>query len=1064
MEFLTFEPSEFQILEDIEFDETIQRPEKVRFYTLDEQEVDAYEKMVPKGRVTQYQRDQTKKEVARIRELYETYVVPTAEDYELREPEFGRSFSWIYPVYATPDYKPFDFIGAWRNPLFENVRTPNFYPRMLSALPKPFAETVEGLPYNQTGATEFLNADGQKPHRALAEYQMTKTQVHEDKTIDILKVPVEGTADVVKFTGYYLAKRPLEIPNPLPDHPFLKANEPTFVESTAPLRDVVPSLDAVLTHGVPVTTDPYREALPFLKLYDVKLSDIPWSSWKSKFPQAEVVSVLPEVEDIPFPKPEEYKPSEKVLECYKTEYPPGLSVREWLMRQDDGGECIVKGLLSKAIDNGSVESIPGIDIPIPGYPETTIDECNLLGLTLPEFTTKGLLRRKWEGNKVTLQCVPLEFLKMERARVGYLNRKPWKDSTPEEIFETHLKALRAYRRIEEPKKSSAASEPKIPTREESPKRIEILAILSDPKRFDSDKIRDITELLKDTLSTKNIHTDADGAFVFCDHTLGLLSGELAVDRLGYYAKWTAIENGSRVCKFCGEQVNTDVFEQQDEYDENGFIIRHTEALETKVFYGDAIAKFTTGLQSLQGLFDLTLPMDATCYLLLSILQVLPTAEQLDPLLKLGKSIAAKLGNDPKKKKALDKAKGALGIAITIVLLQTHIPILTPRRSFGPKPVMISGYPRDAKEPESYSILDSLLGVLRKTFEAYPTSFKGPSAEVIRASLTESKSVKTLITTFLKREILTQPGIQRSLTDAKTFLAGVPIVEAPKSLIPVVLPPSELGVLKDMASCPSARPIYTPGTTPKIVQPSVPLRSNIFAKKDAIKMIPSVSVREEPAPVSKSQIQSLIKLKSGKIPVKDPYRTNLLIASRLADMFETPLPLRTIDPTQNAAELRDLSKGYLQLELSEIQKDVTKLAKFEEARTKDVALYTLFADYKEEKAQVNKLRATERLKFVEEMSKRSDMEREVIGDLLRIGLAPYIITNQDREIFAREAESLQREIRMLDEEIGVGFPLGFEDREITEGDRGEYGDFLPMPNQDGRDPFEAHITDDAETSI
>lgn len=61
MEFLNFEPSDFQILEDIEFDETIQRPEKVRFYTLEEQEVDAYEKMVPKGRVTQFQRDQTKK-------------------------------------------------------------------------------------------------------------------------------------------------------------------------------------------------------------------------------------------------------------------------------------------------------------------------------------------------------------------------------------------------------------------------------------------------------------------------------------------------------------------------------------------------------------------------------------------------------------------------------------------------------------------------------------------------------------------------------------------------------------------------------------------------------------------------------------------------------------------------------------------------------------------------------------------------------------------------------------------------------------------------------------------
>ena len=54
-EFFNFEPSEFQVLEDIEFDETIQRPEKVRFFTLEEQTVDAFERMLPKGRVTKYQ-------------------------------------------------------------------------------------------------------------------------------------------------------------------------------------------------------------------------------------------------------------------------------------------------------------------------------------------------------------------------------------------------------------------------------------------------------------------------------------------------------------------------------------------------------------------------------------------------------------------------------------------------------------------------------------------------------------------------------------------------------------------------------------------------------------------------------------------------------------------------------------------------------------------------------------------------------------------------------------------------------------------------------------------------
>jgi hypothetical protein len=105
--------------------------------------------------------------------------------------------------------------------------------------------------------------------------------------------PMQGSEDVVNRLGYWLAKRPLEIPNPLADHPFLAANTATFVESTAPLKDVLPSLDAVLTHGVPVTTDPYRVGGPYLKLYDIQLSSIPWSGWKSRFPPVEVEQIHP---------------------------------------------------------------------------------------------------------------------------------------------------------------------------------------------------------------------------------------------------------------------------------------------------------------------------------------------------------------------------------------------------------------------------------------------------------------------------------------------------------------------------------------------------------------------------------------------------------------------------------------------------------------------------------------------------------------------------------------------------------------------------------------------------
>jgi hypothetical protein len=86
-----------------------------------------------------------------------------------------------------------------------------------------------------------------------------------------------------------------------------------------------------------------------------------------------------------------------------------------------------------------------------------------------------------------------------------------------------------------------------------------------------------------------------------------------------------------------------------------------------------------------------------------------------------------------------------------------------------------------------------------------------------------------------------------------------------------------------------------------------------------------------------------------------------------------------------------------------------------------------------------------------MAQKSDAEREVIQDLLKIGLAPYIMTRQDRTEFAREAERLREEvyrdetaIERADADIGVGQPrdVGEQGDEPVAGiDHGEYGDYV-----------------------
>jgi hypothetical protein len=1055
--FLNFTPEEYQVLEDIEFDETIQRPEKVRFYTLEEQTADAFEKMVPRGKSTRFQRDQLKKEVDRFRELYEKYVMALPEDYTLREPEYAKRFDWISPVYASDERKKYDWNTSWM-PLYDNVRQPNFYPALLTALPRPYADTAEGAPYTVTEPTQMTKDDGTSPVRTLPDFLVPRTQIHEDKTIDILRVPMGGTADVVNFTGYYLQKRPLPIPNPLEEHPFLKSNEATYVPTTSKLEDVVPSLDAILTHAVPVTTDPYGEAEPFLKIYDVRLSDIPWNTWKSKFPQAEVVNNTEAPAPVEFPKPNQFAPPEKVTDIYATPYESGVSVRKWLMDRLDGGGLIVDLLRSMSIDNGSVESVPGIDMEPAEYPETTLEECSLLDKNFPDFNVTGILRRTWnikkdkngkEFDDIKLQCVPLEFVRQERARSGYLNRLPWKETTGDDMKKAYLRRLAEVTPVTMAPPKEAPQE-KSPVKQESFRRVEVLAVEKDTARYAEDKYRDIQALLREVPVQNNVYQDSDGSFVYCAHSLALLGGDLAADRQAYYDKWCAKVDGVRVCRFCGQEVNKDVYAETDEFDAEGFKIRSKEALEVKGFHGDSIQSFTTGLNLLRPLFLLDNPHDETVMLLLSIIQALPNREQLEPLLKNGRTVAAVQFNKGNAD-TIAKFTGMMGIATAAVILQTHIPTLVPRRSFGPRPLKLSGYPRDSAEPEEYSIVDALMSVLRKTFEAFPTSFQGPSKQVIRAVLNAPGEVKRTVTLLLsaKSPLMKLPGMAELFAKAKAYHAGLPPVEAPKMLIPVLPPPKELGVINSFEPCPSSRPIWTSGRPPKVLQDVIPLWQGIQASNLATFLRAAVSLRVEPAPIATSEIRTRRSIgNKSKLKVGTAYRTNLLLASRIADVFRQPTPLREVDPSQSKDALRDIAQGFAFEEIAGALSSVEKRTRLEEMRTKDIAVYILQADYAEQKKEANKLRASERLSIVDTMAKKSDAERAVIGDLLKLGLAPYIITNQDRAIFAREAERLQDVFATEEEEIGVGqardiLEDGMENEYVAT-DHGDYGDYVPYP--------------------
>jgi hypothetical protein len=215
----------------------------------------------------------------------------------------------------------------------------------------------------------------------------------------------------------------------------------------------------------------------------------------------------------------------------------------------------------------------------------------------------------------------------------------------------------------------------------------------------------------------------------------------------------------------------------------------------------------------------------------------------------------------------------------------------------------------------------------------------------------------------------------------------------------------------------------------------------------------MSERVKVAEVPKDQIRRRLALK-GTIS-KDSTQTNLLLANHLANLTRKPLPIATVDPTQTPGLLRDIAKGLANEASQGLKLDPSK----------DVTLFCLLADYDKAKAEARKVRATERITYVQRMADFSDLEREVNMELAKRGMAPTIIALAER---TELGESVDLSHLM---DIGVGLPQDTEEQgDIARSnagagvDNGNYGDYHAVPSNDGRDPHETSVLDDQERSI
>jgi hypothetical protein len=1016
--FIRFDPaSEFEILETLDFEEEIQRPESLRFFTLDEQLLDYFDKVIPKkGKVTKFEYRRISSEVDRLREIYNTTISVTDTDYTVDLSRKQVNVDWVTPIYSEFGLNSYSYAEKFV-PLYQpGLRTtPNYYPRMMAALPKPYRATGEGVPF--VGTSTMVNDDGLNPVNVLGTYERTRGVIHEDGSFEVVKLPIANTSDEMKTKGFYIYKRPVEIPNPLSEHPFLASNEPNRYITEEPLNRVFPTIETIMTHGVPTTTDPYREGKKFLKVYDVKLSQIPWNLWKDRFPPVGTIASTPPIQSVSFPKGDDVvAPSKSLQDIYNIKWMSGIEPREWLSRQEDGGALVSKMILTQAAKAGLVPPVVMGERPESQLIKSTPEECFTFD-TFDALVEAGIYRKG--------HCIPMPQIIQEKADMITAGKVAWRETTPTEILKDHQELLKFFQYVETPVKQKPYE--KYASQPESETRRLIKTILKDAERDPVDQASDIQLLVRGASQRNEQWFGEDGLFLVCGHTIAFLRGDIGADQKAYYEKWTFIDDGFRCCKFCGEQINRDVFIAQDDFDENGKVIINYDVLEEQgAFKGDThVESFSNSLGKLRPSFMLDNPGEAILYLLLSLLQVLPNEAQLVPIVQFVRDLTAVLKANKKiEKTTKERIEGVLGIVGMVTLLLTHNPFLIPRRSFGSKVLKLSGFPRDT-DTDDAPALDIVISVLKTTFQASPSTFKGAVGTVLRHIIAKPKEIRKEALGLLKQ---TSKKFEAQYLEAKerysvpveseiTTVLSLPVVRRDKN----VFKPNEKAEDEKMAECSLdvPRSYITGRLPPNVTQaPMVfsPARPSRYAQQiDPIYRPPAAitftdaEVRRRaglgfPKGLKLEKIESLIRSDTDGVSL-------LALLNRVLDVLSLEgFPIQRVAEYRTAAVylrtniVRDTARGLLYEVFQEVASNKNKtglVAALSTAVQRDLAMNMILLTKEQASRQDSALRTRERETFKMRMRTMNDTEREVTKMLLDIGIAPYIITNEDRELFATE---------------------------------------------------------------
>lgn len=1049
---LIFDPAtEYELLETIEdFQEEITRPEQLRFFTLDEQLQDFFEKSLPEGKPTKFQLKELRYDKDRIRKAYSKLITVTDNDYVLNVHRTSLNVDWIQPVYGEFKYNPYSFDKEY-SPLFTQAsqKQSNYYPRLIDALPKPFNSIGEGLPITKNSI--LVNEEGFGNINALMNFTRTKKVIHDDGSMDLINIDFQNTIDDIKIKGYFIKNRPLELPNPLENHPFLKSNQSSFYKSDIPLLDLYPTVEAIMEHAIPVLNDPYVEGEKYLKLYDIKLSQIPWNIWKTRFPPTELKQTIKNIIELELPKKEQKQPSEILLKSYSLPYFSGLHERLWLSKQIDGGNFIGQILISASSSNGLV-ALGSPEGPTMEHPKTSSEICqNLLG-DFDTFLHSGLYRQgKKNKDGIEIEdgtCVPIGYIQQQKSFDLTRNKIGWKENTDSEILNTYKKLIKSFQINEETPKLIKYE--KFENLIESERRKDVLSLLEDPQRSPEDKVNAIELILRDLHNENKQFVDQNKNFVICEHTLSILRGNLEDNSMNYLNEWTFVQLGKRVCKYCGEEVSSQVLVATNEYDDSGKLVLTYESLENETSKSrGTLDTFTNSLLKIKEHIDLTHGGENLLYLLLAVLQILPQETQLLPIIGFVRTLTKALKARKIQKDDQERIECILGLCALITLLQIHTPFLIPRKSFGNKPMQLHGFPRDSDKSEDSPIIESVINITKKVFEELP-SIRGPIQSLSKIMLSKPKKIKDEIIPFLKyfhKQFMSLFEIskERYILPEEELITNSIIfpfirIDEPYFKTGDKIEDESLMFCEGQLSS----SFWSMKKQPNIMQKPLKLQDKLFPSPKLQELTKLLNQKQN-IQINKKDIEKNINLGlvSG-FPLlseyfkksNEDYSSYTILLNRLLDVLsqtkfskdsqkEIRSESNSLNTNDSPSLLRDIIKGLIFKLLHLIKNDKSSsvyMRTLNESFKNDIVFRMLFNSKEKAEAEERKLRSQETNLLKSRYREMTDKQREITKLLVDIGQSEFIVNIEDREFFAKKVEEdIEREYDELQSKLDLDKP-------------------------------------------